>query len=256
MKNLFLSLCFLLSTVTVFAQGTPAEQVIFKEDDSLELRAMERAALQERQTVLLKQQQTARKEQDKALRAIETEEKRQRDAQQALTLNEEQQQKKVQAIAALRSVMNNLDLESIEKDIKQTRRESAQLERLNRRKANSIEKKKAQIARLLADIDLLEQEIVQNESSILQKEDEIKVEQKMIDDNDLVSKTQQVELLEKEMKSLKAKHKRETLKKQKAAEKTALAKISLEEAKRLQADCIKELANIRAALSKQTYSAN
>lgn len=256
MKNLLLSLCFLLSINTVFAQGTPAEQVVFEEDESLELRAMERAALQERQTVLLKQQQTARKEQDKALKAIEIEEKRQRDAQLALELNEEQQQKKVQAIAVLRSEMNNLDLESIEKGIKQTRRESAHLDRLNRRKANSIEKKKAQIARLLADIDLLEQEIVQNESTILQKEDEVTSEQKTIDDNDLVSKTQQVELLEKEMKSLKAKHKREALKKQKAQEKATLAESKLEEAKRLQAVCIKELANIRAALSQQSYSAN
>ena len=256
MKNLLLSLCFLLSTITVFTQGTPAEQVVFEEDESLELRAMERAALQERQTVLLKQQQIARKEQNKALKDIEIEERRQRDAQLALELNEEQQQKKVQAIAALRSEMNNLDLESIEKDIKQTRRESAQLERLNRRKANSIEKKKAQIARLLADIDLLEQEIIQNESNILEKKDEVNSVQKKIDDNDLVSKTQQVELLVKEMKSLKAKHKREALKKQRAAEKTSLAKSSLEEAKRLQADCIKELANIRAALSKQTYSSN
>lgn len=256
MKNLLLSLCFLLSTINVFTQGTPAEQVVFEEDESLELRAMERAALQERQTVLLKQQQIARKEQNKALKDIEIEERRQRDAQLALELNEEQQQKKVQAIAALRSEMNNLDLESIEKDIKQTRRESAQLERLNRRKANSIEKKKAQIARLLADIDLLEQEIIQNESNILEKKDEVNSVQKKIDDNDLVSKTQQVELLVKEMKSLKAKHKREALKKQRAAEKTSLAKSSLEEAKRLQADCIKELANIRAALSKQTYSSN
>lgn len=256
MKNLLLSLCFLLSTINVFTQGTPAEQVVFEEDESLELRAMERAALQERQTVLLKQQQIARKEQNKALKDIEIEERRQRDARLALELNEEQQQKKVQAIAALRSEMNNLDLESIEKDIKQTRRESAQLERLNRRKANSIEKKKAQIARLLADIDLLEQEIIQNESNILEKKDEVNSVQKKIDDNDLVSKTQQVELLVKEMKSLKAKHKREALKKQRAAEKTSLAKSSLEEAKRLQADCIKELANIRAALSKQTYSSN
>lgn len=256
MKNLLLSLCFLLSTINVFTQGTPAEQVVFEEDESLELRAMERVALQERQTVLLKQQQIARKEQNKALKDIEIEERRQRDARLALELNEEQQQKKVQAIAALRSEMNNLDLESIEKDIKQTRRESAQLERLNRRKANSIEKKKAQIARLLADIDLLEQEIIQNESNILEKKDEVNSEQKKIDDNDLVSKTQQVELLVKEMKSLKAKHKREALKKQRAAEKTSLAKSSLEEAKRLQADCIKELANIRAALSKQTYSSN
>ncbi len=256
MKNLFLNLCFVLTTLTVYAQELPNRQVVFDEDESLELRAMERAALQERQTALLKQQQIARKNQDKALRAIEMEERKHREAEQAMELNAEQQEEKVQAIAALRSQMNNLELESIQKGIKQTQRESAQLERLNRRKANSIEKKKAQIAKLLADIDMLEQEISQNESTIVTKENEVIAEQQLIEDYDLISKTQQLEALEKDMKSLKSKHKREALKKEKAKEKIALEQSNLEAAKQLQAECIKELADIRAALSKQTYSAN
>lgn len=257
MKALLLSLSLVFISMSVYAQNTPENELISNtSDQNMEAKAMQRAALQERQASLMKQQDEARKAQDKALKAMEIEEKNIRDAEQNLELNEEQQNQHVMAMAALKSEMNELDLYSIENEIKTEERERNKLESLNGRKAKSIEKKKAQIARLYADIDLLESEIAQNKSTIATKDLKIEQQEQLIKENDLISRTQRFEALEKEMKGLKSRHERETSKKEKAREKLRLAESNLAQARQLQAAYIKELADIRAQLEGQVLSTN
>ena len=257
MKALLLSLSLALISMSVFAQITPENELISNtSDQNMEAKAMQRAALQERQASLMKQQDEARKAQDKTLKAMEIEEKNIRDAEQNLELNEEQQNQHVMAMATLKSEMNELDLYSIEDEIKTEERERNKLESLNGRKAKSIEKKKAQIASLYADIDLLESEIVQNENTIATKDLKIEQQEQLIKENDLISRTQRLEALEKEMKGLKSRHEREASKKEKAREKLRLAESNLAQARQLQAAYIKELADIRAQLEGQVLSTN
>ncbi|WP_306643872.1 hypothetical protein [Sanyastnella coralliicola] len=201
-------LCALLLSLMAGAQTQPAS--------TQSLSATEREMFEERVSDI-------HKEIDKIDRAIMREERTMKskdhtskEADREISYIEKQEEENVQQTARLKAEIAGHDLEALEDKIKRVEKEQHQLERRNKRDANAIIKKKAQIEKLLGEIDMLEQRIIDGEQGIEHKEVEIEATQEEITAFALVTKNEQLEELEDDRASLKAQKNRHMRRRDKA----------------------------------------
>lgn len=149
-------------------------------------------------------------------RIIRTRENVVRESARQIEYIGKQEQENVNATAQLKGEIAGHDLDALESRIKYLTRDQKSLERNNKRDANSIIRKKAQIEKLLGEITMLEERILTHEQTIIEKEEQIQETEVEITEFALVTKNDQLKELEKDRSQLQAQKNRENRRKGKA----------------------------------------
>ncbi|MFT5184286.1 MAG: chromosome segregation ATPase [Flavobacteriales bacterium] len=123
--------------------------------------------------------------------------------------NEKQQVENVSETAIVKASMNGHELDPLEDQIDRLEKDKRKLNSKTEQNENAIIRKKARFEKMLAEIEMMQGQIVENDNDLVGLNDDIRYTQETITSNGLVDKDKSLLHLEKNLKSLKKKNQRQ-----------------------------------------------
>ncbi len=145
---------------------------------------------------------------DRNLKVVRNREADVRSYERELSFAQEQQQRAESSANSLRAEIRGHDLDALKDEVDRLDRDQRKLERVNHKAERAIVRKKAKIERLLNEIGIMDNTIVDNGHRIEEKESEKAAAQNEIVAYGLVSKNERIRELDNERASLESKKKR------------------------------------------------